>query len=99
MDKAIERFSTAFSNDEIDHDGAEALTTHMRNAVVVKGSRKKPRPGEDELLTTHFLKLAKRGDGLLIDGAVAAVLAHEGRAHAIEHDMVPRVKSGRAAFF
>jgi hypothetical protein len=84
MDKAIERFTTAFSGDEIDHDGSEHLTAHAKNAVIVKGSKKKARPGEDELLTTHYLKMAKRGFGLWIDGAVAAVLAHEARAHAIE---------------
>lgn len=84
MDKAIERFTTAFSGDEIDHDGGEFLTTHSKNAVIVKGSRKKPRPGEDELIATHYLKMAKRGFGLWIDGAVAAVLAHEARAHAVE---------------
>jgi hypothetical protein len=87
MDKAIERFTTAFAGDEIDHDGSETLTTHSKNAVIVKGSRKKPRPGEDELMPTHYLKMAKRGDGLWIDGGVAAVLAHEARAHAIEHGM------------
>jgi hypothetical protein len=84
MDKAIERFTTAFSGGEIDHDGSPLLTTHAKNAVIVKGARKKPRPGEEELITTHYLKMAKRGPGYLIDGAVAAVLAHEARAHAIE---------------
>jgi phage terminase large subunit-like protein len=88
MDKAIERFTTAFAGNEIDHDGSEILTAHAKNAVIVKGSRKKPRPGEDELLATHYLKMAKRGFGLWIDGAVAAVLAHEARAHAIEHGLV-----------
>jgi hypothetical protein len=85
MDKAIERFQTAFSDGQILHNGAPTLTTHMKNAVVVKGSRRKPRPGEETVLTTHYLKLAKRGDGLLIDGAVAGVLAHTARSHAIEH--------------
>lgn len=92
MDRAIERFSTAFSNLEIAHDGSPTMTTHFKNAVIVKGSRKKPRPGEEESLATHHLKLAKRGDGLLIDGAVAGVLAHEGRAWAIEHDLAPKPK-------
>jgi hypothetical protein len=87
MDKAIERFTTAFSGDEIKHNGGELLTKHSKNAVIVKGSRKKARPGEDELLQTHYLKMAKRGYGHLIDGAVAAVLAHEARAHAIENAM------------
>ena len=87
MDRAIERFTTAFAQDEIDHDGGELLTAHSKNAVIVKGSRKKPRPGEDEMLSTHYLKMAKRGPGYWIDGAVAAVLAHEARAHAIENGL------------
>lgn len=90
MDRAIERFTTAFENGEISHDGNLTLAAHMKNTVVVKGSRKKPRPGEESLLQTHYLKLAKRGDGMLIDLAVAAVLAHEARAHAIEHGLVPQ---------
>ena len=85
MDKAIERFSTAFAGDGITHDGNERLSRHMKNAVVVKGSRKRPRPGEEDNLTTHYLKLAKRGDGLWIDAAVASILAYEARSHAIEH--------------
>jgi len=89
MDKAIERFTTAFAGDEIDNDGDELLTTHCKDAVIVKGSKKKPRPGEEELIATHYLKMAKRAHGTLIDGGVAAVLAHEARAHAIEHDMQP----------
>jgi hypothetical protein len=84
MDRAIERFTTAWAGGEITHDGHERLSWHMKNAVIVKGSRKKIRPGEDELLPTHYLKLAKRGDGQLIDGAVAAVLAHAARGQAIE---------------
>lgn len=87
MDRAIERFTTSFGNGELTHDGSEQLTEHVKNAVLVKGARKKPRPGEDEALTTHYLKMAKRGDGMRIDAAVAAVLAHEARAHAIEHGM------------
>jgi hypothetical protein len=31
--------------------------------------------------------MAKRGEGQLIDAAVAAVLAHEARAYAIENNM------------
>lgn len=84
MDRAIERFTTAFDGDQIRHDGSEVLSRHAKNAVIVKGARKKPRPGEDETLTTHYLKMAKRGDGMLIDAAVAAVLAYEARGQAIE---------------
>jgi hypothetical protein len=57
----------------------------MKNAVLVKGARRKIRPGEEETLTQHYMKMAKRGPGYLIDAAVAAVLAHEARAHAVEH--------------
>jgi hypothetical protein len=89
MDRAIERFTTAFGNGEISHDGNPVFTRHVKNAVIVKGARKKPRPGEETALATHYLKMAKRGDGQLIDGAVAAVLAHEARAYAIEHDLAP----------
>lgn len=88
MDIAIERFTTAFASGEITHDGNETLTRHAKNAVLVKGSRKKPRPGaEDEALPTHYLKLAKRGDGMLIDAGVAAVLAYAARGHSIEDDL------------
>jgi hypothetical protein len=84
MDKAIERFTTAFAADEITHDGSATLAKHCKNAVLVKGSRKKIRPGEDEMLQSYYLKMAKRGDGMLIDMAVAAVLAHQARGQAIE---------------
>lgn len=87
MDKAIERFVTAFEAGDIRNDGDAILARHVKNAVLVKGARKKPRPGEDETLTTHYLKMAKRDEGRLIDAAVAAVLAHEARAHAIEHGL------------
>lgn len=84
MDKAIERFVTSFADGEITHDGSRALSRHAKNAVLVKGSRKKPRPGEESSLPSHYLKMAKRGDGMLIDLAVAAVLAHHARGQAIE---------------
>ncbi len=90
MDRAIERFQTAFGNSEITHDGAKLLTAHFKNTVVVKGARKKPRPGEELSLATHYMKLAKRGDGLWIDAGVAGVLAHEARAYAVEHDLTPK---------
>jgi hypothetical protein len=87
MDRALERFTTAFGNLEITHAGSERLSRHFRNAVLVKGGRKKPRAGDDLVLSTHYLKLAKRGDGMLIDAAVAGVLAHEARAWALEHGL------------
>jgi len=87
MDKAIERFTTAFAGGQVTHDGHERFAWHMKNAVIVKGSRRKIRPGEDELLPTHYLKLAKRGDGQLIDGAVAAVLALAALGQSVEDNM------------
>lgn len=88
MDRAIERFITSFAGGEITHDGSKDLARHVKNAVLVKGGKRKVRPGEEEeTLVTHYLKMAKKGPGALIDGAVAAVLAHEGRAHAIEHKL------------
>jgi hypothetical protein len=85
MDGAIERFTTSFAGMGITHGGTETLSRHFKNAVLVKGGRKKPRAGDDLILSTHYLKMAKRGDGLLIDAAVAGVLAHEGRAWAADH--------------
>lgn len=89
MDRAIERFSTGFGNLEITNDGSPTMTQHFKNAVVVKGQRKKPRPGEDEGIATHYFKLAKRGTGW-IDAAVAGVLAHEARAYAIEKGLAKK---------
>lgn len=94
MDGAIERFETAFNNLEITHDGAATMTRHCKDTVLVKGARKKPRPGEETELVTHYLKMAKRNDGVLIDAAVAVVLAHAARAHAVEKGLAkPKPKA------
>lgn len=92
MDRAIERFATAFANLEITNDGSQTMAMHFKNAVVVKGQRKKPRPGEEDTLSSYYMKLAKRGSGW-IDAAVAGVLAHEARAWAIEHKLSPARKT------
>lgn len=84
MDKAIERFTTAFNAGQLAHDGDEVLTRHCKNAVLVKGAMKKARPGEEADIAPHYLKMAKRGTGQLIDAAVAAVLAYHARGQAIE---------------
>lgn len=86
MDRAIERFFTASTSGAILHDASDDLTAHMKGAVLVKGSRKKPRPGSEDL-SSHYMKLAKRTDKSLIDGAVAAVLAYEARGQAVEDDV------------
>jgi hypothetical protein len=84
MDKAIERFTTAFGGGQLTHDGDETLAQHCKNAVLVKGSRKKPRPGEEQDIPQYYMKMAKRGTGQLIDAGVAAVLAYAARGQAIE---------------
>lgn len=84
MDAAIERFTTAFNGGKLAHDGSETLTQHCQNAVLVKGSKKRLRPGEDEDIAQYYLKMAKRGTGQLIDAGVAAVLAYAARGQAIE---------------
>lgn len=84
MDKALERFGTAFGAGQIRHDGSEQMARHCKNAVLVKGAKKKPRPGEETDIATHYMKMAKRGEGMLIDLAVAAVLAYTARGQAIE---------------
>lgn len=76
MDRAIHRFVGAFKRGEIAHTGAEKLSRHVKNAVIVQGDRKKDR-GEDDPHSTHYRKMAKRGHADKIDGAVAAVLALE----------------------
>jgi hypothetical protein len=84
MDRIIHRFITAWDGGRGDlaHDGAAALSRHVKNAVLVKGSRKKARDPDDPE-STHYRKLAKRSVGVTedddakIDGAVAMVLALE----------------------
>lgn len=85
MDRAIERFTTAVNDGMLLNDGSEELTRHVRNCVLTKGIKKKARPGEETDLSTHYMKMAKRGNDQWIDAAVAAVLAHEAMAYAIEN--------------
>jgi hypothetical protein len=84
MDKALERFTTAFASGEITHDGDLTLGRHVKNAVLSKAAQKRSRH-DDDSSGTHYLRLSKRRAGLKIDAAVAAVLAHAARAHAIEN--------------
>lgn len=88
MDEMLERFDTALRNGELTHDGDDTLTTHVRNAVVVKGRRKpsKPRVDADGVLVEHYLKVVKKRDepGLHIDAAVSALLAYDARGRALE---------------
>lgn len=86
MDDILERFTTALRAREFSHDGNETLTQHVRDAVIVKGRRKpsKPRHDDDGNLIEHYLKIAKKREGLLIDAAVSMLLALEARGKAIE---------------
>ncbi len=82
MDKAIHRFVTAWADRALTHDGSPVLARHMKNAVLVKGNKKKARDPDDPN-STHYRKLAKRSVGVTededakIDGSVGAVLALE----------------------
>lgn len=86
MDRAIERFTTACAEHQIKHDASDVLARHVRQCVLVKGTKRKERPGEEGGIATHYMKMAKRGENQWIDAAVASVLAHEAMAHAIEQN-------------
>lgn len=81
--EALQTFLTDFQSDRIANDGDEVLARHVKNAVLVKGGRRKERPGEETGPASHYMKLAKNGPGK-IDGAVAAVLAYKARSLAIK---------------
>jgi hypothetical protein len=84
MDQAVVRFLTAYANGEVLHDGDPLATEHALNAVLVKGKRK-PGRVDDNGIPEHYMGLAKKRTGLLIDNFVAAILALHARGHAIEH--------------
>jgi hypothetical protein len=83
MDGAIERFLDGL--DTITHDGDETLTQHIDDTVVTKGSRKRPRDGDEMNVEQHYKRLAKKKSTVKIDATVAAVLACEARGWALEH--------------
>jgi len=93
MDKAIVRFRDALKNGELTHDGDELLTQHLADTVVVNGNRKSSREDGDTT-STHYLKLAKKKSTVKIDASVAAVLAHEARAWALEHGALEAENAG-----
>lgn len=86
MDAMLERFTTARDADELTHDGDDTLTAHVRNAAIAKGRRKpsKPRVDAHGKLIEHYLKVVKKREGLLIDAAIAALLAYDARGQAVE---------------
>jgi hypothetical protein len=73
MSRAIERFETAVNHKLITHDLDPMLTAHALNAQYEE------KPGYGKLLKKEF-----RGSSRKIDGIMAAVLALEARADAIE---------------
>jgi hypothetical protein len=91
FDRAITAFTDAVGNG-LTHDGNPTLAEHVKNTVIVKGSRKRQRPGDEHDLATHFLKLAKRGSGCRIDTAIAAVLANAARDESIKTGAVQEEK-------
>lgn len=92
MDKALSRFLAALREKELTHDGDETvaageqpLTSHVRDAVLKNGKTKPAeREDDDGRVLQHYLTLAKRAEGVLIDAAVSAVLAYAARGQAIE---------------
>lgn len=93
MDKAINRFVGAFKRGELTHTGAGRLSAHVKNAILIRGDRKKDR-GEDDPNATHYRKLAKRSAGVKMDAAVAAVLALEAAMTMPEDDGAALVLEG-----
>lgn len=85
MDRAIDRFLTSYRDGELIHDGSEVLTRHARNAVLAKGKRKPPDPGDDGV-PKYYLRVVKRAKGHRIDAFVAAILAYHARGKAIADD-------------
>lgn len=86
MDDMLTRFTTARDEGAITHDGNDELAEHVRNTVIAKGRRKpsKPRVDTHGKLIEHYLKLAKKREGLLIDHSIGMVLAFAARGQAIE---------------
>src|SRR5690606_8733104 len=70
MDKASGGFQTMFADNLLTHDGNPITTKHVKNCVIVKGGKKKYRPGEEDSISPHYLKMAKKGPAHKIDGAV-----------------------------
>lgn len=88
MGAAIERFSTDLDQGGMVHVGDRVLTQHVLNAEAKRastGGLSLMKPGKD-----HSRK---------IDAAVAAVLAWEARAYAIEKQLDPRPKRGKLVTF
>jgi phage terminase large subunit-like protein len=91
MDDAIERFLQSVKSQELSHDGDSVLTEHVRNAVLVNGSRKRDREvGKSEF----HRKLSKKRATVKIDAAIAAVLAYSARGFALENGAA-RVRRAR----
>lgn len=72
MAESNERFSTAVAQAQLHHPGDETLTRHVLNAHI------------EETPWGELLRKDIRGGSRKIDAAVAAVLAYEARAEAIE---------------
>lgn len=85
MDKAIERFLTAFRSGELTHDGHEVSSQHAKAAALAKGKLKPSREDDENGQPEHYLRVVKKREGLLIDDFVAGILAYAARGHALEH--------------
>jgi phage terminase large subunit-like protein len=83
MDDMVTRFLARALSD-LTHDGSEILTQHARNAALAAGTRRAPRPDEDQTITHRYLKVIKKRENLHIDAFVAALNAELARGKAIE---------------
>lgn len=85
MDEIVQLWISGRNRGEYTHDGNAELTEHVRNAAIAKGKRKpsKPRFDDDGNVIEHYLKVVKKGDGL-IDASISMLLSLLARAKAIE---------------
>jgi len=89
IDALVERFTNAVITDELtwgvyDVDEADTLSEHIRNTALKKGKKKPPRMDADGQVVEHYLAPVKKREGLLIDGAISAMLSYAAAGQAIE---------------
>lgn len=86
MDGMVLRWIAARDQALVTHDGHDELTQHVKDTVIAKGRRKvgKTRENAAGQRIEHYLKLAKKREGVFIDWSVALVLALAARGQAIE---------------
>jgi hypothetical protein len=84
MDEAIERFLTDLAAGDLTHDGDATLARHVKACALANGKRRPPREDGSRGVLDYYRRMVKKRQGVLIDAAVAAVLARAARGRAIE---------------